>query len=372
MASMHSENPDSQALKKVFSEHRIDIKDIVRQEFAAELAGRQAFDEIADEGGDAVFELTVEGYGLGPAFSMRPINAPLRPTLRLAAKLSDRSGVVLWRNTAFITALNGTIEARRFEDALADPDRVRIDFAQAARTVIKELLQDLPSFGTHARPPATPLPQPTIALASATGKGAAAHVGPLPGPGTSWVYRFVDRMYRGRQSEVTVRVLRSNGVIVEEAVTSSAHGASAVSRVVEALKPRFLEHSLGGNTALIEIAPYLLAAGDGNLGPELNKISGYPPGSAMPAWRYTVREKGWERIAVPAGAFQALRVEIDGRRESDRHSLVEVGRFTIVAWYSLDVKRLLRLEHKAWSARFPSKPQVAHDVLELIAYRPNS
>jgi hypothetical protein len=40
MASMHSENPDSQALKKVFSEHRIDIKDIVRQEFAAELAGR--------------------------------------------------------------------------------------------------------------------------------------------------------------------------------------------------------------------------------------------------------------------------------------------------------------------------------------------
>lgn len=152
MASMHSENPDSQALKKLFNEHRIDIKDIVRQEFAAGLADKQAFEEIADEGGDAVFELTIEGYGLGPAFSMRPINAPLRPTLRLAAKLSDRSGGVLWQNTAFITALNSSIEARRFEDTLADPGRVRIDFTQAARTVIKELLQDLPGFGAYSQP----------------------------------------------------------------------------------------------------------------------------------------------------------------------------------------------------------------------------
>lgn len=188
MASMHSENPDSQALKKVFSEHGIDIKDIVRQEFAAELAGKRAFDEIADEGGDAVFELTVEGYGLGPAFSMRPINAPLRPTLRLAAKLSDRNGVVLWQNTAFITALNGTIEARRFEDALADPDRVRIDFAQAARTVIKELLQDLPGFGAYSQPRAAPL---------------------------------------GRRSEIAVRVSRTDDTVIEEAATTDTHRPSS-------------------------------------------------------------------------------------------------------------------------------------------------
>lgn len=373
-ASALSENPDSQALQKVFSEHGIDIKDIVRQEFAAELSGRQAFDEIADEGGDAVFELTVEGYGLGPAFSMRPINAPLSPTLRLAAKLSDRSGVVLWQNTAFNTALNGTIEARRFEDALADPDRVRIDFAQAARSVIKELLQDLPSFGAYAQLRAAPLPQSTAALTIAAGKPSVAHVGPLPAPGTTWVYGFADRMYGGRRSEITVRVLRTEGTVIEEAVTTNTQDGKAATRVVEARAPHFLEHSLGGNAALIEIAPYLLAAHDGKGMPRGLQATGYPQGTLGP-WVASIEEKGWQRITVSAGSFQALRVEILGRRVVDRQSLradVEVGRFSIVAWYSPDVRRLVRLEHKTWSATYSNEAQIGHDVVELLSYLPPS
>jgi len=196
----------------------------------------------------------------------------------------------------------------------------------------------------------------------------------LPAPGTSWIYGFVDRMFRGQQ-EVTVRVLRTDGAVIEEAVTANAQGAKAAQRVVDTREPRFLEHALGGSALLIEIAPYLLAAHEGKGTPQIQGATGYPHGHAnLAPWVVTARERGWERLTVPAGTFQALRVELDGRREREVSAHGQTGRFSITAWYSPEVKRLVKVEHKTWPTSVFDRggAQNGHDVLELVAYRPPS
>jgi hypothetical protein len=179
-------------------------------------------------------------------------------------------------------------------------------------------------------------------------------------------------MFRGKQTEVTVRVLRAESGVIEETVTTNVQSAKASLRVVETREPRFLEHPLGGNSVLIEIAPYLLAAHDGKGPLGISRAIGYPHGQGgMAPWIVTVRELGWEKIAVPAGSFQALRVEINGQREYVVNAAGQVGRFSVVVWYSPEVKRSVKLEHRTWSTYLGSIPN-GYDVVELLSYRPPS
>lgn len=142
------DNPDSQALLKHFADHQIDLGAIVRQEFVAGLVQIRAFPAIDVAPADAVFEVTVETYGLGPAgfTPMSPINHPLNPNLRLAAKLTSTSGEVLWQSTAFMSSMSDRIEAHMLDEILANPERTREAFRKAAEIVCGDLLKD---FGAH-------------------------------------------------------------------------------------------------------------------------------------------------------------------------------------------------------------------------------
>jgi hypothetical protein len=135
--------PESAEFKKFLTANRIDVKEIVRQEFVANLSATRAFPAVVAEGADAYFDLTIQQYGLGPTFSMSPIDKPLRPTLRVVAKLSTRDGKVLWENTEFISALNGETEAHKIDVYYANPKLTEEQFRKVARVVIKELLKDL-------------------------------------------------------------------------------------------------------------------------------------------------------------------------------------------------------------------------------------
>jgi len=143
-----SDNPDSQALTKHFADHKIDLGEIVREEFIARLAQIRAFPAVDVAQGDANFELVVESYGLNAAgFSpLSPVNHPLIPTLRLGAKLTTRNGEVLWENHANLPAMDNRIEGHMFEEILANPDQTREAFRKAAEIVSGDLLKD---FGVH-------------------------------------------------------------------------------------------------------------------------------------------------------------------------------------------------------------------------------
>jgi hypothetical protein len=146
--SMSGDNPDSQALKKLFADQKVDLGKIVRQEFIARLAQIRAFPEIDVAQGDATFELTIENYGLGAAgfTPMSPINHPLNPTIRLAAKLTTRDGEVLWQSNDYVTSMNDQLEPQLFDEILANPERTQEGFRKAAEIVCKYLLKD---FATH-------------------------------------------------------------------------------------------------------------------------------------------------------------------------------------------------------------------------------
>jgi hypothetical protein len=219
--------------------------------------------------------------------------------------------------------------------------------------------------------------QAALAKRNAPQQSAAAGAGAVPpgypAPGTVWVYGFTERLFSRRRIDVTVRVLRVDDNIVEESVVASAGGQGA-RRVVDARASRFIEYPLGGDAALIELAPYLLAGNDGNPPLHIAGMSVYPTGGpGLAGWAYKTRVHDWEQVTVPAGTFRALRIDISGER--NRQVFTGVGSFTgqfrISAWYAPDAKRLVRLEHKAWSGAISGTGrQIGEEVLELLKYSP--
>ena len=140
---MNRENSDVVKFKQHVESHKIDIAEIVRQEFIAQLKGKNVFPEVVSEGGNATFDLTVEQYGLAQGFSMSPLNAPLRPTLRMIAKLSTPDGKVVWQNVHTLTALSSGMPSYVVDEYYKTPGRVEEAFKKAGEIVAKELLKDL-------------------------------------------------------------------------------------------------------------------------------------------------------------------------------------------------------------------------------------
>jgi len=140
---VNRENSDVVQFKRHVEANRIDIGEIIRQEFINQVKSTGAFPGVVSEGGKATFELTVEQYGLGQGFSLSPTNAPLRPTLRMIAKLSTPDGKVVWQNSHTLTALSGEIPAYVVDEYYTVPGRIEDAFKKAGELVARELLKDL-------------------------------------------------------------------------------------------------------------------------------------------------------------------------------------------------------------------------------------
>jgi len=142
-AIAQSTAPESAEFQKFLTSNRIDVKEIVRQEFMANLSATGAFPAVVAEGADAYFDLAIQQYGLGPTISWSLIDKPLRPTLRLVARLMRRDGKVLWKDTEFISALNDETEAHKIDIYYANPKLTEEQFRKVARVVARELLKNL-------------------------------------------------------------------------------------------------------------------------------------------------------------------------------------------------------------------------------------
>lgn len=137
---------------------------------------------------------------------------------------------------------------------------------------------------------------------------------------------------------------------------------------------RFLQHFLGGDAAMLELAPYLVVANDGKA-PEGLKPTDYPEADKTNAaqhrlgWVTSARWLDWEEVTVPAGSYRALRYELTGQR--DQQSLVPnrstTMRFKVTMWYAPDVQRIVKAEHQTWGH---GADPFSDDSIELIEYRP--
>jgi len=196
----------------------------------------------------------------------------------------------------------------------------------------------------------------------------------MPAAGSQWVYGFIDRQYSRRQIDVTVRVMRVNGSLIDESVAFSGSSDVETQRSVSAGEARFFTHRFANGAELTEFAPYFLAA-NGEKSPAIAIAAiGYPVGSpSLPGFTSTAQIQGWEQVTVPAGTFRALRVEMAGNRRL--HFLTRdavAGRFKLTVWYAPEVRRFVRLEHMTWSAYRDAPAQLNHDVVELLSFRPPS
>jgi hypothetical protein len=172
----------------------------------------------------------------------------------------------------------------------------------------------------------------------------------MPQAGDSWTYVVRDVMYkpndRSRKYVHTVRNV-TRGAIVEVVTTQGAQVAE------NAFSADFNAFYRPG-PQMLEVAPYMTAfrklqAGEvfgavriGGLEPLLQAASGDVPYSFENA-----RVVGQERISVPAGSFDALRVELGGRVSNALISGNAVMRgyaeFKQTVWYAPQVKRVVKV-----------------------------
>lgn len=187
----------------------------------------------------------------------------------------------------------------------------------------------------------------------------------LPVPGATWKYRYQDLKYSRIQHQFTVRVDAVDGWVVTESFALEGGASRARVRTeVGADEARFIERGLGGDRTAIEFNPYFASneGGARRVGP----VSGYPTGTQA-EWQTRVTVSPNSPVEVPAGRFNALRVQIEGVRgvgtEWTLHNTP--ARFEVIGWYAPEVKRYVRMENRAWSQRSALVSEERIDLLEV-------
>ncbi len=245
-------------------------------------------------------------------------------------------------------------------------------FAALARNRIAQLAPK-PAVAAAPVPAPTPVPSPAPSPAAAPAPAPAtlpaqvASIAPspaasrpgMPKAGDRWTYRYVDPSRPSDASTLSVEVKGAAGDAILEAATRSDGKSS--------------EWAYGPGTSLIgfdtmtTFSPYL-AAFDGlrdgqSWGDiEFQRLGNCSNGRAQ--CRATGKVVRRERIATPAGTFDALRVEVTitgsmfGRPAT-------LGSTDFVFWYAEAVKRFVKA-----SARSFNTPRPDMDV-ELVSYQLN-
>ena len=105
--------------------------------------------------------------------------------------------------------------------------------------------------------------------------------------------------------------------------------------------------------------------------------SGDPPhsltvldGSTLRVFGATARLAGNERINVPAGSFDTRIIRIDVTATMQNSAMP--GSLEILAWYSVDQKRLVRQTVKGRHPYLPSPLNTIDETIELSAFRPGA
>jgi hypothetical protein len=188
----------------------------------------------------------------------------------------------------------------------------------------------------------------------------------LPPAGARWKYRYTDRKYSLRGTHVfDVRIDSLEDDAMNEMLSVEGSKSVPVRRTASALEGlRFTSQRLPENRTLLEFSPYLRLPDPRLLKPvRVDASAGYPiSGNSPVEWKVSVVALPDAPVTVPAGKFQASRVEVRGARRLP--SLLFASRFQLTMWYAPEAKRYVRAEHKAWA----EANVVADEVVELLEF----
>ena len=187
---------------------------------------------------------------------------------------------------------------------------------------------------------------------------------PLPAAGASWKYRYTDRKYGRAKQVFSVRIARLSGLTVEEIVTPEGRPESAP-RSVGINDLRFNTFELPASHTLLEFTPYF-ASFQQKTAPvlKMRSGSGYPVArSSSGDWQVVMTTLGEAQVAVPAGTFQAQRIQLKGARHGT--TPYDPARFEVRAWYVPEVRRYVRLDHQVWNGL---STLLGDEMVELLEY----
>lgn len=216
-------------------------------------------------------------------------------------------------------------------------------------------------------PPVTPAvpATPTVAAVAPEAPKVERKLGRVVG--ASWEYRFEDNIFSRRKHGFTVRAEAMEGAVVVESFQSEGGVRASERLTTRALA--FSERRLLPGEKLVELGPYLLDPALLHAVPD-----DYPLGESREAWRVSKSPVIAEKVTVPAGTFEAFRVQLSGERSasgfvghsSPMWNSLGVTRFRYTAWYVPEVGRYVKAHHEQWNA---SGAQIADESVQLVAYR---
>ena len=181
----------------------------------------------------------------------------------------------------------------------------------------------------------------------------------LPVPGDTWSYRYVDGFRRGEVDRLTYRVERVGETGIDETLRVQKRPDYA-SRITVPREPRFVGHA-GLEYAPPDFAPYLQAfqpLEQGAALPAVNRV--FTSDATIPM---TMRVAGREKVTVPAGTFDAIKVVAEGRGESfvnriPMHSVVTI-------WYAPEARRFVKFDARTYERTLPQELA----TFELVDYK---
>jgi hypothetical protein len=190
----------------------------------------------------------------------------------------------------------------------------------------------------------------------------------MPPVGSSWRYGFRDERHNTmREQFFTISVTGIDGSTVHDSF--SPEGAGSVESSIGARELRFTTRPLAGGYKVIELAPYL--RNWAKPGSRQSAAAGYPSGPAE-QWQVDAPQMVDEEIAVSAGKFKTVRVQVSGTLSSfgglgSSSDLPKPARFRYTAWYAPEIKRYVKIRHQTWNR---AGATASDEVVQLVEYRP--
>jgi len=167
----------------------------------------------------------------------------------------------------------------------------------------------------------------------------------LPSAGAEWVYRYRDLLFDREGYRVTVDVTGVSQWMVTESM--QVEGEDSQSLALDARNFGFLKRKLRRDQLLLELSPYLMVAKSEDAVQALSEPKSYPLGSlGSGIWRSKKRVTFGDAVAVPAGRFNATRVDLEGEQQTN--FLKDPIRFKYQIWYAPEVKRYAKIRRQVW------------------------
>jgi len=207
--------------------------------------------------------------------------------------------------------------------------------------------------------PAAPSAPPAASLAPSSSASASG----FPQPGDTWTYRYVDAWKKDSPQTVVVKVMESSDARVADRM--SMNGGRGADERSFAAGLMGVERPLGRDIRVTELAPYAHSL----------LREGWKPGQekdfpkvvlGRETFRVTAKLIGQEKIVVPAGTFDAMRVQLVGENVAplSLDPLVP-KRFTHTLWFVPEIGRVVKVEHATVSNR---SYRLDDDSLELVSF----